>query len=296
MGKKLIIILYIALFSSAVVAKEADLLNVIPNMKDGQEEDMDGRLSKKSKKILNQIYREQKRRNKENSKKVRYNIDHMSNPTVNLDGYDTISGEGRFDIKIKKPGRKLEKKHSLYNKAYNSMLDAQYEVAIFYYETILKKNYKDEYALVGLALAYHHLGDIVLAKKFYSKAIDYYPNNLVAINNFLILIGKESPKESLDELLKVDKVFSNNHVLKAQISYLYAKQEKFEDSIKYIDEALAVSKNNAIYLYNKAVVLDYQGENIEARKIYKYLLNLKSVETVGISTDQIKSRLDNMGT
>jgi len=264
-------------------------------MRQGIEEGDDGKLSRKSKKILNQIYKDQKTRNRASKKKKKYKIDRSSNKGVSLEGYDTVEGEGRFDVKIRKPGVKLEKKHALYEKAYGAMVGAQYEVAIFYYEDILKRYYKDEYALVGLALAYHYLGDIILAKKFYAKAIGLYPNNLVAINNFLILVGRESPEESLAELLKIDRVFYDNHVLKAQIAYLYAQQEQYDDSIKYINMALKFSSHNVRYLYNKAVVLDRQGNYEEAKKLYDKILNGKSINVLGVSADKIRKRLNDIG-
>ena len=109
-------------------------------------------------------------------------------------------------------------------------------------------------------------------------------------------MGRESPEESLSELLRIDKVFGDNHVLKAQISYLYAKQKKYDDSIKYIDTALKLSENNALYLYNKAVVLDRKGDYEEAKKTYHQVLNLRSLDQIGISTEKVRERLNNMGT
>ena len=95
------------------VAKEGDFLNVIPKIQNNIS--TDGQLSRKSKKVLKQIYQDQQQRNNKRNIKSKYNIDRMSDDgKINLEGYDVIEGEGRFNIEIKKPGKKLEKKYNLY--------------------------------------------------------------------------------------------------------------------------------------------------------------------------------------
>ena len=277
-------------------AKGSESLNVIPAMKKRQGADyVEGKLSNRSKKVLNQIYKNQKSKRRASSKKSKLSIERMTKSEINLEDYDLEEGEGRFDVVVKKPSSRLEKKYDLYDKAHQSLASGQYEVAIVLYESILKKYHKDEFALIGLASTYHRLGDLKSARMFYIKALELFPNNMSAVNNFLILLGQESPGESLDELLKLDRVFHNNHVLKAQISYLYARQGNYEESLKYINTALRLKQDSVRYLYNKAVIMDHLGDVEGAKEIYNAMIGMKLSDSVGVSVERIRNRIKIMG-
>ena len=127
---------------------------------------------------------------------------------MDLSGYDTIEGGRKFDITIKKPGKNLEKKFNIYNHAHRASLSGQTEAAIVLSEKILVKYPKDRIAIWLFSFSYHKLGDYKSAKKYYSKALMHYPDDQALINNFLILVGEESPREALIEFLKLDRVFT----------------------------------------------------------------------------------------
>ena len=280
-------------FPSYLLADEAEnLIDIIPNLGKSNNHSDNTALSPEAKIIFDKIYKNQQKKQKKARQKLKIN---RANETNNkLRDYDTVKGEAAFAIEIKKPSKKLEKKQQLYSKAYHATLAGQYEIAVIIYEDLLQKNYRDEYALVGLASAYHRLEDVNLARKFYIKAIELYPNNMVAVNNFLILMGQEAPQESLKELLKLDQLFVANHILKAQISYLYAQQNNYILALEYIDSALNINKNNATYLYNKALILEYDKQFLSAKKIYNNILQQESFNIRGVSKEMIKKRIKNM--
>ena len=228
------------------------------------------KITLENQKILDQIYYNQQKIKKKQKISIS-KIDDKVSP-ISPD-YDTVQSNNNFFIEIKKPSKGLKKKYQLYQQAYLAINSQQYELAIFLYKKILKTNPKDQLSLSSIALSYQKLGDIASAKQTYAKTIKLYPNNINTINNYLILIAQQHPEEALNELLKLDNLFSNNHKLKAQISYLYAQQKKYSAALNYINKALKIKKYNLTYLNNKAVILEYLGEVKKANIIYNIIKN-----------------------
>ena len=242
-------------------------------------------------KILDQIYYNQSK--KKNKKKQVTSISKMQLSEKSIQDYDVVTSENSFYLEIKKPSKIAKKRYKLHKEAYNTMLSDQYELAITLYNNLLKKYPNDELSLSSIALSYHKLGDIKSAKKFYAKTIKLYPNNFNTINNYLILVSQEYPKEAINELLKLNQVFNKNHLLKAQISYLYSKEQKYNLALKYINQALKISNKNPNYLYNKAIILEYLGNKKEAQEIYSYIINTES-NSKNIPVALLKQKLESL--
>jgi Flp pilus assembly protein TadD len=254
----------ICFFISANNISQAESLKIIPLNNTS--------FSIENQKILDRIYYNKNKTKNKKQKKVFLSKMPEESFKTNLD-YDTIKVNNNFFIEVKKPNKRFRKKYQLYQQAYAAISSEQYELAILLYNKILKVKPKDELSLSSIALSYQKLGDIESAKKIYAKTIKLYPNNTNTINNYLILIATEHPKEALNELLKLDQLFNYNHKLKAQISYLYAKQAKYLSALDYINEALKIDKNEVTYLNNKAVILEYLGNKSQANKIYNKIYN-----------------------
>ncbi len=250
-------------------------------------------LSTKTKRILDDIYKyQQKKYQKKTERRYLTVGDPLDDDFINLEDYETKeTSRPQFDLEIKSPGKKLQKKFQMQDEAYVALISGQYEIAIILYQKILDKYRNDETAMIGLASAYHRLGEVEEARNIYARTVALYPENINATNNFLILVAEESPQEALREFLRIDSVSTDNAILKAQISYIYFLQENFNQALIYIQQALDVDKGNPRYVYNKAIIMDNLGLRKDALRLYRKLYAAKSYIMLGISQQALQNRI-----
>ena len=278
-------------FASISWAEENKDIDLVPEIKIKKNEEVKSDLSKQSKEVLQDIYLNRLREKKYSKKNV--SINRGDSAKSNLKDYDIVEGSSnRFDIKVQKPNKILEKRLVIHKKAFDALEFGQYEVAIILYKKILKTKKNDQDALLGLAQSYHRLGDIEEAKKYYSLIIKNNIKNEIAVNNFLVLVSEESPKVALQEFLKLDRVLGYNSVLKGQISYIYSLLGDYINALKYIDYALGLDSGNPSYIYNKAVILDNLKLKKESLLLYSKILSSGSYNSIGVSARMIKDRIN----
>lgn len=156
--------------------------------------------------------------------------------------------------------------------AKDALAMGQYESAIAYYKELVKKNPKDRKFLFGLATSYHRAKQYEKAKDAYLKVINKYRNYWPAVNNYIILVSEENPKDAID---KLNDLWTNNPSFAAIPAYmgnLFFKQGNYRNSIDYYSKAISLDPENYNYQYNLAVILERVGERSSAAKIYLNIL------------------------
>ncbi len=157
-------------------------------------------------------------------------------------------------------------------KAYNALLRGNTEIAIRIYHDILQAEPSNKHALFGLATTYHKLGMTEKARPVYGRLLEQDPYNTEALNNFLALVGEEAPESAivyLEDLKMNNRDFSPVY---AQLARLYTQQGNHPQAVANMQEAVAMSPENLIYLYNLAVLYDKQGKVNRASVIYRQLI------------------------
>jgi tetratricopeptide (TPR) repeat protein len=166
------------------------------------------------------------------------------------------------------------------------------EASTTLYENILDIDHSNQDATLGLAVILHKTGVLPEAKKLYTKILSHDPLNQTALNNFLSLIGEESPDVALFELKKLESINPTMSVIPAQISVIYSNQQDYKMALGYLKKAYMLSPNAISYKYNLAILLDKLGDKANAIKLYRELIidNENNVSLPG-SVEVIRRRL-----
>jgi tetratricopeptide (TPR) repeat protein len=166
------------------------------------------------------------------------------------------------------------------------------EAATALYDNILEIDRNNQSAILGLAVILHQTDILSEAKKLYTKILSHDPLNQTALNNFLSLIGQESPEIALLELKKLESINPSMSVIPAQISVIYSNQKDYKMALQYLKKAYILSPGVISYKYNLAILLDKLGDRGNAAKLYRELIidNENNISLPG-SVDAIKQRL-----
>jgi tetratricopeptide (TPR) repeat protein len=287
---KILLIAILTYYSSVNISYANEALKIEKNEITSPTENQQ-KISQEAKDILKKIY-DKKIKERKTNKQQKINIEHFNYELINKNGYEALSGDKGIDIVIKKPGEKLTKKIEMYQDAFLEKENKKYEAAIVKFEKIIDVYPSDKIALSGLATSYHKLGEYDIANEYYIKILNLYPDDQKTINNFLTLLAEEAPKESLKELLKLDKIIQKNDVLKAQISSLFFADENYEEALNYIQYAIIINENNIVYHYNKAIILKKLGLYKQANDIFKKIISSKNYKSAEISLEKLKKQLN----
>jgi len=175
-----------------------------------------------------------------------------------------------------------EKVIDLERQAYKALQQGHTEVAINLYKKAIKQDPKDSYALLGLATSYHKLGQYRQAKPIYLKLLEAFPGNEQIIANLLSIVVEESPNDSVPLLQSVAERNPNSSFINAQTSVAFANIKDYKESIKYLNRALKLDRNNIQYQYNLAILYDMTGRYNDAIKMYNEVIrNVKYDSNLG---------------
>jgi len=170
------------------------------------------------------------------------------------------------------------------------------EVATSFYENILDIDKNNISALMGLATILHQSGVMIEAKKLYTRLLSLDPGNQHALNNFLALVGEESPDKALKELRKLESINPLMSIIPAQMAMIYSNKNDYEMAIKYFNKAQILSPDSVNYRYNLAILLDKMGDKNNAIKLYRQLVrDHEDNHSLPGSVETIKNRLIYLG-
>jgi len=161
----------------------------------------------------------------------------------------------------------------LISQGYKASSVGQIEAALTLYKKALGKDIDNENVLFALASLYHKLSQTKEAKIYYKKLLMKNPNYSKALNNYIVLMGEESPGQALMELKEFERINPDFSPVQAQIGMIYARMSDYEQAEKYLVKAISLEPSVLNYRYNLAVIYDSGQKYPEAVSIYKQLLD-----------------------
>ncbi len=249
-------------------------------------------LSAESEKILKKIAAHPEKKKKGSSEPI--DIDRSKDTEEAMGGMTsatTTEQSEAMGIKIEVKQRAVDFDYEL-EKAYNALIAGQSQIAIEIYKNILANEPKNKSALFGLATTYHRAGQIDMARPLYGKLLGIDPNNRDALNNFLVLLADEAPKEALTQLEKLEAANPGFSPIPAQMAVIYQKLGDTEQASGKMFKAVGLAPENLTYRYNLAIILDKQQKYDEAGKLYKQLIDAsRRGETIPGNIQKIQERL-----
>jgi Flp pilus assembly protein TadD len=207
-------------------------------------------------------------------------------PDPKVESYDAAG----LSIKVQRPG--LDTNFEL-NRAYSALTAGDSQVAIETYKNILSTEPKNEDALFGLAATYHRIGDLEHARPYYAQLLKVNPNHREGLNNFLALVSDEAPQEALAELERLEQRNPDFSPIPAQEATVLNKLGYADQARDKMLRAIELAPDNLTYKYNLAVMLDKQGNYVDAGALYRLLIDasLKG-QKIPASLEVIQTRLN----
>lgn len=153
----------------------------------------------------------------------------------------------------------------------------RYESAGVIYDKLLRANPKDDDALLGLAVAYQRTGRADEAISAYEKLLDRQPGNLEARVNMLGLIGARYPASALAQLEELLQASPGDPIVLAQMAVLQADVGQYNEALQSLGVVSGLEPENAVHLFNIAVIADRAGKKQEAIKYYEEALEKDTI-------------------
>ncbi|MDC0903176.1 tetratricopeptide repeat protein [Pelagibacteraceae bacterium] len=171
----------------------------------------------------------------------------------------------------------------------------QFENSIIHYTEIINKIKKTHplYSKVmdSRGVSYERIGEWDKAEKDLLVSLDISPNQAYVIN-YLAYSWIEKGiniKQSLEMLEKANNLKSNDPYIIDSLGWALFKLKKYEDSKKYLRQAVQLMPADPIVNDHYGDVLWKNGNQIQARYYWNYVLSLK--ETKKNMKETIKSKL-----
>lgn len=178
-------------------------------------------------------------------------------------------------------------------RAYESLMGGDTEVAIRIYQDLLRRNPGNEEALFGLAATYHRTGQIENARPLYGRLLAQNPQHREALNNFLMLVANESPREALTELAQLENRNPSYSPIPAQMGIIYDRLGEPEVARSKMLRAIELSPENWTYKYNLAVMLDRRQAYADAAAIYREIIDASlQGEPMSMDMKALQARLN----
>ena len=160
----------------------------------------------------------------------------------------------------------------------------KFEESIFYYTSVLKsiKNDHPLYAEAtdGRGVAYERIGDWAKAEKDLLASLDADPNQAYVINYLAYSWIEKGIKieKSLSMLEKANKLRSNDPYIIDSLGWALFKLERYKESKDYLQMAVRLMPGDPIVNDHYGDALWRNGNVIQARYYWNYVLNLKKAE------------------
>ena len=160
----------------------------------------------------------------------------------------------------------------------------KFEESISYYTSVLKsiKNDHPLYAEAadGRGVAYERIGDWAKAEKDLLASLDADPNQAYVINYLAYSWIEKGIKieKSLSMLEKANKLRSNDPYIIDSLGWALFKLERYKESKDYLQMAVRLMPGDPIVNDHYGDALWRNGNVIQARYYWNYVLNLKKTE------------------
>ena len=225
--------------------------------------------------------------NKEDSNKV--DLDHLHKNSLDNES-DIKKHEGvGIKLSVKTPRVNVDQ---LLENAYDAAITGNQEEAILTYKRVLSVQPNSKLGLFGLATVYHRAGQTQLARPLYRRLLDLYPNSVEGLNNYLVLLSDDSPRDALMELEKLERSHVGFSPIPAQMAVIYEKLGDYYKAARKMSQAIELSPENLKYRYNMAIILDQQGDWEDAATFYRQLIVAEERgEKIPANSQEIQERL-----
>lgn len=168
-----------------------------------------------------------------------------------------------------------------------------YDSALGMFDQLYEKNARDPRVLMGRAVAQQHAGMTESAIRSYEQLLDIDPDNADAMLNMLGLLRQQYPSVALRRLMDLYGKHPDNAGIAAQIGVTYADLGQTAEAMRYLGMAASLEPQNALHVFNMAIIADRSGDSKQAIKYYEKALELDAVYSSGrsISREVIYDRL-----
>ena len=193
---------------------------------------------------------------KEALKNLKKSYDNLNTPTVyqTYDFAQFLKNNEKFEQSIKFYSKVLEdipKSHELYPRA------------------------KD-----GRGIAYEQIGNWVKAEKDFLDSLEAKPDQAYVINYLAYSWIEKGIKieKSLEMLKKANKLRSNDPYITDSLGWALYKLKKYKEAKVYLNKAVQLMPSDPIVNDHYADILWMNGNKLQARYYWKYVLNLEETD------------------
>lgn len=214
-------------------------------------------------------------------------------------------------INIDEEGRKLKKtKHDmgitvtdssdinsgksldLLSLAYQAFNDGKVDMALNYYEKVLKGRPNNIDALFGAATCEQIKGDNKSAASLYLKILSIEPRNPDATNNLMVILADTDLDLAIKTLKDIDRSGSADPILFAQLGSLIARTGQYSKALRCLKIAANKVPNDPLIMYNIAAVYDAMGNKKMALYFYRMVVeNMASSDKNVISVAHLNNKI-----
>ena len=172
----------------------------------------------------------------------------------------------------------------------------RYDSALRIYNEMYKKDSRNSEVLLGRAVALQKLGQNDEAIHAYEQALDASPQNTEAQINMLGLVGQRYPAVALQRLNELSDENPEDVRVLAQIAVVQARLGYYDDALGSLGVAASLDQDNALHLFNMAVIADRAGKKPQAIQYYEKALEVDTIYGGGrsIPRDSVYERLSQL--
>mgnify|MGYP003393921746 CR=1 FL=1 len=172
----------------------------------------------------------------------------------------------------------------------------RYDAAVEMYQRLHEKNPRDPRILMGLAVSQQNSGMAEAAIQSYQKFLDIKPNDTDATVNMLGLVRQQYPAVALRRLKELSDKYPTNAGIAAQIGITEGQEGNYDSALRYLGIASGMQPQNALHLFNMAIIAEKKGDKAKAINYYEQALEVDAVYGGGASVprDKIYSRLSRL--
>lgn len=177
--------------------------------------------------------------------------------------------------------------------AERAMSLGRYDSALNILDVLYKKSPRDSRVVMGRATTLQKLGRFDEAMNMYERLADLEPNNIDVQVNMLGLLGTRYPSVALRRLIDLNARHQSHVGVMSQLAIAYAQAGDTQSALKYLGTVASIEPNNALHLFNMAVIADRSGRDSEAMKYYEKALEVDTIHGAGrtIPRDSVYQRL-----
>ena len=179
---------------------------------------------------------------------------------------------------------KVKNIYTIYDYAYFLKNNEQFEESIKFYTKVIK-NIKKRHplypkAMDGRGTAYERIGMWSKAEKDFMNSLEASPNQAYVINYLAYSWIEQGIKieQSLKMLEKANDLKSNDPYIIDSLGWALFKLKKYKDAKKYLQMAVQLMPADPIVNDHYGDVLWKNGNKIQARYYWSYVLNLEKTE------------------